>query len=94
MEVLADISGFEAWFEVVRSEMRSSTALGRALLAASAIGIFAGIFTTREAQGADANALQAHTHDAGRASQTSELMVDGGLTSRASRWPGGARCCW
>ena len=56
--------------------MRSSTALGRALLAASTIGIFAGIFTAREAQGADANALQAHTHDAGRASQTER--TDGG----------------
>jgi glycerol kinase len=36
MEVLADVGGFE----VVRPEMRESTALGSALLAASAIGLF------------------------------------------------------
>ena len=36
MEVLADVTGFE----VVRPEMRESTALGSALLAASAIGLF------------------------------------------------------
>jgi glycerol kinase len=36
MEVLADVGGFE----VVRPEMRESTALGSALLAGSAIGLF------------------------------------------------------
>jgi glycerol kinase len=36
MEVLADVGGFE----VVRPEMRESTALGSALLAASAVGLF------------------------------------------------------
>ena len=36
MEVLADVGGFE----VIRPEMRESTALGSALLAASAIGLF------------------------------------------------------
>jgi glycerol kinase len=36
MEVLADMGGFE----VVRPEMRESTALGSALLAASAVGLF------------------------------------------------------
>jgi glycerol kinase len=36
MEVLADVGGFE----VVRPEMRESTALGSALLAGSAVGLF------------------------------------------------------
>jgi len=36
VEVLADVGGFE----VVRPEMRESTAVGSALLAASAIGLF------------------------------------------------------
>ena len=36
MEVLADVGGFE----VIRPEMRESTALGSALLAGSAIGLF------------------------------------------------------
>ena len=47
MEVLADVGGFE----VVRPEMRESIALGSALLAASAVGLFGWDITRPEAFG-------------------------------------------
>ncbi|KAA1469090.1 glycerol kinase [Dentipellis sp. KUC8613] len=75
MEVLADIGGFE----VIRPEMRESTALGSALLAGSAIGLFGWDITKPE--------TLAEVNTAG----TTSFLPVISQTERDKRWEGWER---